>query len=99
MKVKSNNTIVQFSAQSDIFGKISLIQQNRQIDLKEVFKYPLSPIPWSIAEVNGSRKKCSKSTIMKELEKGRTSIDKVDNSFVPIFDGMALVRAVFWIDI
>ena len=37
VKVRSSGKIVQFSAQSNIFGKITLIQQFRPLDLKEVF--------------------------------------------------------------
>ena len=94
VKVKNYNKVTQFSAQSDIFGKISLIQQNRKINLQEVFSYPLGPIPWVLAEANGEHKKSSKAKIMYELEKGVTRVEKIDASVVPIFDGMALVRMV-----
>ena len=93
-KVKTYNKVIQFSAQSDIFGKISLIQQNRKISLQEVFSYPSGPIPWTLAETNGELKKSSKAKIMHELEKGVTKVERVDAPFVPIFDGMALVRMV-----
>ena len=93
-KVKTYNKVIQFSAQSDIFGKISLIQQNRKINLQEVFSYPLGPIPWTLAGTNGELKKSSKAKIMHELEKGVTKVERVDAPFVPIFDGMALVRMV-----
>ena len=41
--------VVQFSFQSNIFGKIAIIQQSSNVDLKEVFCYPLDSVPWSIA--------------------------------------------------
>ena len=94
VKVKTYNKVTQFSAQSDIFGKISLIQQNRKINLQEIFSYPLGPIPWALAEANSELKKSSKAKIMHELEKGVTRVERVDAPFVPIFDGMALVRIV-----
>ena len=84
--------VVQFSAQSDIFGKITSMQQNRNIDLKEVFCYPLEPITWALATCNGKLMKTKKSKLMQELVKGDTSVEKVDAPYVSIFDGMAHVR-------
>ena len=71
-----------------------LIQQNRKINLQEVFSYPLGPIRWVLAEANGEHKKSRKAKIMHELEKGVTRVEQIDASVVPIFDGMALVRMV-----
>ena len=77
VKVKTNGKEVQFSAQSDIFGKIALMQQSRSLDLKKVFCYPLGPVPWSLASSTGELMKTSKSSLMHELEKGLTHVDKV----------------------
>ena len=93
--MKANGKIVQFSAQSDIFGKIALIQQTRPLDLKEVFCYSLGPVPWSLATSAGELMKTSKATLMHELEKGSTSVDCVQRPYTIIIDGMsALVRKV-----
>ena len=78
--------------QSDIFGKIALIQQTRKLDLKEVFCYPLGPIPWSIATSAGELMITSKSALMRELEKGLTRVEMVQMPFAGIIHGMALVR-------
>ena len=91
---KTYNEVTQFSTQSDIFGKILLIQQNRKINLQEFFSYPLGPIPWALAEANGELKKSSKAKIMHELGKGVPRVEQVDAPFIPIFDGMALVCMV-----
>ena len=88
VKVKTTSREVQFSFQSDIFGKISLVQQSRDIDLKEVFSYPLGPVPWSVATSTGQMVKTSNSALMQALEKGMTHINQVDAPF----DGMALVQ-------
>ena len=83
-----------FSSQSDIFGKIAIIQQSRNVNLKEVFCYPLWPVPWSIAFGSGDMIKTSKSVPMTELEKGATDADQVPRPFAVIIDGMAMVRKV-----
>ena len=92
VKVKTTSREVQFSFQSDIFGKISLVQQSRDIDLKEVLRYPLGPVPWSLATSTGQMVKTSKSALMHALEKGMTHVDQVDAPFASVIYGMALVR-------
>ena len=71
--VKTNSKVVQFSAQSDIFDKISPMQQKKKVSLKDVFCYPLGPVPLgpvALATSNGELVKTSKSKLMHELEKG-----------------------------
>ena len=47
-----------------------LIAQNRKVDTKEVFEYPLGPKPWPLAYADGTMKKhTSKATLGKFLEK------------------------------
>ena len=70
VKVKMSGKVVHFSTQSNIFGKIALIQQIRPLDLKEVFSYPLGPIPWSLATSAGELMKTRKAALMNELVKG-----------------------------
>ena len=41
----------------NLFGKISIIMQNQNIHLKEVFQYPLGPLPWAFSGVIGELKK------------------------------------------
>ena len=83
IKVTTNSKVVQFSTQSDIFGKISLMQQNRMVDLKDVFCYPLGPVPWALATSNGELMKTSKSQLMYELEKGVTTTVSVSYPLFP----------------
>ena len=62
--------VVQFSFQSNIFGKIAIIQQSSNVDLKEVFCYPLEPVPWSIAYGAGDMIKTNKSASITEQGSG-----------------------------
>ena len=91
VKTKSGK-IVQFSAQSQIFGKIDIIQQTRKLDLKQIFCYPLGPVPWSLGTSTGELVKTSKSTLMHELEKGSTFVDVTPAPVATIIDGMAMAR-------
>ena len=44
VEVKTNSKVVQSSPQSDIYGKISLMQQSRKVDLKDAFCCPIDPL-------------------------------------------------------
>ena len=68
-KMKSYK-VVQFSFQSNIFGKIAIIQQSSNVDLKEVFCYPLEPVPWSTAYGAGDMIKTNKSASITEQGSG-----------------------------
>ena len=69
-----------------------MIQQRRKIDLKEVFCYPLGPVPWSLASVTGGMVKTNKTTLMHKLERGITFADAIPKPFASVIDGMVLVR-------
>ena len=89
-----NGRVVQFTSQSDIFGKIALLQQSRDIDLPEVFCYPLGPVPWSLATSSEELIKTNKAALMHHLEKGPTNVERVERPCALVIDGMALVRRV-----
>lgn len=86
--------VLQFSFQSNIFGKIAIIQQSSNVDLKEVFCYPLEPVPWSIAYGSGDMIKTNKPASITEQENGATSVDQAPRAFVVVNDGMAMVHKV-----
>ena len=46
-KCKVNSKIIPMQATKELFAKISLVAQNRSLDMRSVFKFPLGPLPWS----------------------------------------------------
>jgi len=98
MKKKKNVHVkgreVQFSSQSEIFGKVSLISQTRDINLKDIFKYPLGLVPYSLCDEMGIMVKNKKSDLLAELEKDTVLVEKIPAASCSIIDGMALVRKV-----
>ena len=81
-------------SQSDIFGNIMIIQQSANVNLKDVFCYPLGPVLWLIAYGSRDMIKTSKSALMTELEKGATDVDQAPRLFAVAIDGMAMVHKV-----
>lgn len=92
MKVKGKD--IQFSTLSGLFGKVALISQSRAVDMREIFKYPLGLVPYSLSDEMGKMVKTNKAHLLEELEKGTVLVDCIPSSSCGIIDGMALVRKV-----
>ena len=41
-------------ADRDLFSRLLIVAQYRALDIKDVLRYELGPMPWSLASVNGS---------------------------------------------
>ena len=41
------------------------MQSGRNLDYEEVLKYPLSPVPFSMSDENGTKRSCQKSEFIK----------------------------------
>ena len=52
----------------DLFGRLLYLATVMDINLHTVFAYPLTPVPMSLAHVDGSVMKTDKSKLMKKLE-------------------------------
>ena len=48
---------------------VLLIAQTRTMDMKEVLSFELGPILWSVASIDGSPNKTTKSVLTSQLEK------------------------------
>lgn len=62
--------------------------------MKEVFKYPLAPFPWTLANVNGSLKKTCKSVFAHHLEKYITPASLPEKDSACIIDAMAVLQSI-----
>ena len=79
----------------DLFGRLLVAANARQINLKEVLRYKLSPVPCSLAHQDGSLRKTTKSTFCSILKKNVTVLPRLPVSTtdtVYIIDRMALVQ-------
>ena len=53
----SNDKFVTVRADRDLFGRLQIASNARQIDLKEVLSYELSTVPFALANQDGSLRK------------------------------------------
>ena len=85
---KVNSTIIPVQASKELFAKISLVAHIRSLDMRSVFKFPLGPLPWALAEPMGTLKKTSKATFLHKLEGPVEPLEKVSGDYAMVFDGM-----------
>ena len=61
-KIVTKDKEIMLKADKNLFGMITVISQNRNLDMKEVLSHPLGPIPWSLATSNGTLRKKTKQS-------------------------------------
>jgi len=74
-----------------VFARMAIIAQIRQLDLREVFSFPLGPLPWALAAPDGSLRKTSKCKLLEALSTGTEPPNLQGNSAM-IIDGMDLLQ-------
>ena len=92
--VKSSDRLVTVNADRDLFGRLLIVSHTRQICLKEELSFELSPVPYSLANADGSLRKEAKSVLCSLLEKD-VNVQRLTaspNPTVVIIDGMAVIQ-------
>ena len=68
------------------------------MDMREVLKHPLGPLPWVLAAADGSLAKTSKAKLLPLMEGSAPSTDTVplfsSTSAAWLYDGMALLQSL-----
>ena len=72
---KQSNKEVQFKMERNMFAKILHIALERKVDMGELLKYPLTPIPLSLCHLDGTVRSTKKSKFSKELKERMKSAD------------------------
>lgn len=91
--VQSENVLLR--ANSEMFNRLLIIGKSRDVDLKELLSYSLTPVPMSLGTGDGSICKNDKSKLMHELEKGCENIDQVPRGSALIVDGLAYIQQLY----
>lgn len=76
----------------NVFARMALLGQFRQIDMKVAFTYPLGPLPWSLADPYGLPQKTSKTKLSQPLQRRITVTEKYPENATSISDGMAVLQ-------
>ena len=91
-RVKASDKEVVLRADKNLFSMMTLISQNRELDMKEVLAHPLGPIPWSLACNDGTLRKTSKATLGKILESLVEPAEKEFRNSACVIDAMSIVQ-------
>ena len=91
-KVRNKDLVLPLRMDRDVFARMALLGQFRQIDMKIGFTYPLCPVPWSLADPYGLLGKTSKSKLSQQLEQRIPVTEKYPENATSIFDGMVVLQ-------
>ena len=82
-------------ADRNLFARLLVIGQSRQMDLKDLLTHELGPLPWSLASSDGSLAKTNKAILSKELENGVECLSNLPElTTAVIIDAMAVLQAL-----
>lgn len=91
---KVGNKEVILQCDRNLFSKMTYIAEKQELDMKNVFKYPLAPFPWTLANADGSLKKTCKSVFAHCLEKYITPASLPEKNSACIIDAMAVLQSI-----
>ncbi|XP_055836631.1 uncharacterized protein LOC129905221 isoform X1 [Episyrphus balteatus] len=77
----------------NLIGRIFFLASQNSTDVKEIFKYPLTPVPQCFGHLDGSMIKTQKSVLLRHLEKSTISIAP-SNVDVILVDGFYLLHTL-----
>jgi len=83
---------VVLKADRNLFGHMILVAQSRDLNISDVLAHPLGPLPWALANGDGSLRKTNKAALARELEKNVSPAEVIPQPSATIIDGMSLVQ-------
>jgi hypothetical protein len=92
-RVSSNKEIV-LKFDHKLFGHMLLVASSRKLDMKNVLGHPLGPLPWSLANCDGTIKKNNKASLARKLETNAHPAENIPGPSACIIDGMGIMQKV-----
>ncbi|XP_068747406.1 uncharacterized protein [Montipora capricornis] len=89
---KGKDTETVLRADRNLYAQMIVIAESRNLQMQDVLKHPLGPLPASLACNNGFPRKTNKAQLRKELEKLIQPTTEVTRPSAYLIDGMALVQ-------
>ena len=90
-KSRLSNKEVVLKADHKLFGHMVLVAANRNLDMQQVLKHPLGPLPWALANPDGTMRKTNKAVLARNLEKRVTPADTIPSPRACLIDGMTIL--------
>ena len=89
-RTKGQNVVLK--ADRNLFSQMILVAESRSVNMKDVLAHPLGPLPWALANADGSLRKTNKSALAREPEKNVSPAEAIPTPSTCIIDGMGLVQ-------
>ena len=94
VKLKTKDKkIKELQGTRDLFGRLLYLLTIKDLDLKRVLAYPLTPVPLTFAHIDGTKTSTDKSSLFSKLE-ARVHTDAPRNIDVCIVDGMFVIQSL-----
>ena len=91
-KVKVKGKEIILKSDNKLFAHMILVASSRNLSMKEVLKRPLGPMPWSLANTDGTPRKTNKAALARNLEANASPADEMESPPACIIDGMSVVQ-------
>ena len=92
MKVNAKDLLVPLKMDKNLFARMAVIGQFRKIDLKDVFRYSLGPLAWSLADAYALQRKTNKAKLLQLLERATPMTETYPQNACSIYDGMSILQ-------
>ncbi|KAJ8338524.1 hypothetical protein SKAU_G00374900 [Synaphobranchus kaupii] len=79
-------------ADRKLFAHMVLVAESRHLQMSDVLSHPLGPLPWALANGDGTLRKTNKAALARELEKQVLPAETIPGPSATIIDGMSLVQ-------
>lgn len=89
-KVLAKDKISALVSDRDLFGRLVIAGRSRAINMEEVLSYELTTVPYSLAHMDGSLRKTTKSDLLSELEK-KTDVQA---NLPPVLNGITSAHLI-----
>ena len=88
-KVTCKGKEIVLKADRNLLGHIIVVAQTRKLEMKKVLSYLLGPIPWALANADGSLRKTDKAKFINDLAQ---NVPVFTEKSACIVDGMSIVQ-------
>ena len=91
-KVKCKGREILLKADRNLYGHMIVVAQSREIDMKQVLSHPLGPIPWALANGDGSLRKTDKAKFMNDTTQNVPVAETIPDQSACVVDAMSIIQ-------
>ena len=94
LKTKLDGQVLEIKSDLEVMARLIAIAENRKVDLREVFRYELGPLPRALAKKDGTLTTSAKSEIVKVIDGYIKPLEGAPMEACWVVDGMAVLHSI-----